>query len=133
MCAKSVQSCPTLCDPMDYSQPGSSVHGILQERILEWVAISFSMGSTQPRDRTYVSYFSCTGIGSRFSTTSTTWEAPYIRVYIYIFFPQSSSFFSTYCMLIKVNTCRKRNIWSSMPECCLAGHPRRVFARRKRK
>ena len=44
------QSCPTLCDPMDYSPPGSSVHGILQARILEWVAISSSRGSSQPRD-----------------------------------------------------------------------------------
>ena len=40
--AKSLQSCPTLCDPVDYSLPGSSVHGILQARILDWVAISFS-------------------------------------------------------------------------------------------
>ena len=40
--AKSLQSCPTLCDPMDSSPPGSSVHGILQARILEWAAISFS-------------------------------------------------------------------------------------------
>ena len=40
--AKSLQSCPTLCDPIDGSPPGSSVHGILQARILEWVAISFS-------------------------------------------------------------------------------------------
>ena len=38
------QSCPTLCDPVDCSPPGSSVHGILQARILEWVAISFSRG-----------------------------------------------------------------------------------------
>ena len=44
--------CPTLCDPMDYSLPGSSVHGILQAGILEWVAICFSRGSFQPRDRT---------------------------------------------------------------------------------
>ena len=44
MHAKSLQSCPTLCDPMDCSPPGSSVHGILQARILEWVAISFSRG-----------------------------------------------------------------------------------------
>ena len=41
--AKSLQSCPTLCDPMDYSLPGFSVHGILQARTLEWVAISFSI------------------------------------------------------------------------------------------
>ena len=44
--AKSIQSCPTLSDPMDYSMPGSSVRGILQARILEWVAISFSRGSS---------------------------------------------------------------------------------------
>ena len=43
MWAKSIQSCPTLCNPMDCSLPGSSVHGILQARILEWVAISFSI------------------------------------------------------------------------------------------
>ena len=42
--------CLTPCDPMDYSLPGSSVHGILQARILEWVAIPFSRGSSQPRD-----------------------------------------------------------------------------------
>ena len=47
------QSCLTLCDPMDYSPPGSSVHGILQERIPEWVVIPFSRGSSQPRDRTW--------------------------------------------------------------------------------
>ena len=44
--AKSLQSCPTLCDPMDSSPPGSSVHGILSTRILEWVAISFSNTAT---------------------------------------------------------------------------------------
>ena len=49
------QSCPTLCDPVDYSPPGSSVHGILRARILEWVAISFSRGSSRPRNRTQVS------------------------------------------------------------------------------
>ena len=49
------QSCPNLCDPVDYSPPGSSVHGILQARILEWVAISFSRGSSRPKDQTQVS------------------------------------------------------------------------------
>ena len=44
------QSCPTLCDPIDCSLPGSSVRGILQPRILEWVAIPFSRGSSQPRN-----------------------------------------------------------------------------------
>ena len=51
VCAKSLQSRPTLCDPMDHSLPGSSVHGILQAKILEWVAISSSRGSSRPRDR----------------------------------------------------------------------------------
>ena len=46
------QSCPALCDPMDCNLPGSSVHGIFQARILEWVTISFSRGSSQPKDRT---------------------------------------------------------------------------------
>ena len=48
------QSCPTLCDPVDCSLPGSSLHGILQATILEWLAISFSRGSSQLRDRTQV-------------------------------------------------------------------------------
>ena len=47
--------CPTLCNPMDYSLPGSSVHGILLARTLEWVANPFSRGSSRPRDRTQVS------------------------------------------------------------------------------
>ena len=49
------QSCPSLCDPMDCSLLCSSVHGIFQARVLEWVAISFSKGSSWPRDRTQVS------------------------------------------------------------------------------
>ena len=50
--AKSLQSCPMLCDPMDCSLPGSSVHGILQVRPLEWLAVSSSWGSSQSMDRT---------------------------------------------------------------------------------
>ena len=65
------QSCPTLRDPMDCSPPGSSVHGILQARTLEWVAIPFSRGSSQPRDWTWVS---C--IAGRFFTIWATREAP---------------------------------------------------------
>ena len=49
------QSCPTLCNSVGCSPPGSSVHGILQARVLDWVATSFSRGSSQPRDRTRVS------------------------------------------------------------------------------
>ena len=70
---KSFQLCPTLCNPMDYSLPGSSVCGIFQARILEWVAISFSRGSSWPKDQTHVSYVSC--IGRWVFTISATWEA----------------------------------------------------------
>ena len=62
VCACSVaQSCLTPCDPMDCSPPGSSVHGIFHARILQWVAISPSRGSSQPRDRTRVSHISWIG------------------------------------------------------------------------
>ena len=57
----SAQSCLTLCDPMDYSLPGSCIHGILQARILEWVVISFSRGSSHPRDWTHVCCVPCIG------------------------------------------------------------------------
>ena len=53
------KSHPTLCDPMDCSQPNSSIHGILQARKLDWVALPSSMGSSQPRDRNFISYVSC--------------------------------------------------------------------------
>ena len=55
VCVLVVQSCLTHCDPMDCSPPGFSVHEILQARILEWIAISFSRGSSQLRDQTWVS------------------------------------------------------------------------------
>ena len=60
--AKLLQSSPTLWDPMDYSLPGSSIHGITQARLLEWVAIYSSMGSSWSRNQNYVvSCISCTG------------------------------------------------------------------------
>ena len=59
--AKSLQLCSPLCSAMDCSLPGSSVHGILQARILEWVAAPSSRGSSRPWDRTCISYVSCTG------------------------------------------------------------------------
>ena len=65
--AKSLQSCPTLYDPMDCSPLGFSVHGILQARILAWVAMPSSRGSSQPRDRILVFCVYC--IASRFFTT----------------------------------------------------------------
>ena len=59
--AKLLQSHSTLCDPMDCSLPGSTVHGILQARILEWLATPSFRGSSQPRYQTHVSYVSCIG------------------------------------------------------------------------
>ena len=55
VCVKSLQLCLTLCNPMDCSPPGSSVHGILQAKILEWAATSSSRGSSQPRHKIGVS------------------------------------------------------------------------------
>ena len=91
VCACSVaQLCPTLCDPIDYSPPGSSVHGIRQARILELVAISSSRESSQSRDQTCISCVPC--IGRQILYHCTTWEAHikgtyicmYICVYIYM-------------------------------------------------
>ena len=65
------QSCPTLCEPMDCSPPGSSVHGIFQARILELVAMSYSRGSSRPRDQTHIS---CTGRQILYHRDA--WEAP---------------------------------------------------------
>ena len=82
------QSCLTLCDPMDCSPPGSSVHGVFQAWILEWVAVSFSRVSSLPRDRTRVSLI----VGRHFTIWATR-EAPYSRIgtlkffkFIYIYF-----------------------------------------------
>ena len=69
------QSCPTLCDPTDCSLPSFSVHGIVQARILEWVAISSSRECSQPRDQTHVSCASCTG-RQMLDATRATGEAP---------------------------------------------------------
>ena len=65
--------CPTLCNHMDRSPPGFFVHGILQARILEWVSIPFSRGSSQPRDQTQVS-----SIAHSFFTIWATQEVPKI-------------------------------------------------------
>ena len=73
------QSCLTLCNPMDCSLQGSSVHGIFQARVLEWVAISFSRGSSQPGDGTHVS---C--IARRFLPLSHQWSPRVIIIRSYL-------------------------------------------------
>ena len=72
--SNSRMSCPSPCIPMDSSLPGSFVHGILQARILEWVAISFSRGLSRPRDHICASGISC--IGKWILYHCATWEAP---------------------------------------------------------
>ena len=69
------QSCLTPCHPMDCSPPVSTAHGILQARILEWVAMPSSRGSSQPRDQTGISYVSCiVRQAGRLFAKSTNWE-----------------------------------------------------------
>ena len=77
MCAKSLQSCLTLCDTMNHSPPGSSVHGILQERILEWVAVPSSRDI--PNSGIEPASLICPALAGRFFTTSKTWEAQNIH------------------------------------------------------
>ena len=66
LCVQMLQSCSTLCDPMDHSPLGSSVHGVLQARLLKWIALPSSRGSSWRRDRTGISCISC--IADRFFT-----------------------------------------------------------------
>ena len=77
MWSEVAQSCPTLCDPMDCSLPGSSVHGIFQAIVLEWIATSFPRGSSQPRDWTQVSH-----IVDRHLTVWATRENSWILFYV---------------------------------------------------
>ena len=82
------QLCPTLCDSMDCNLPGSSIHGIFQARILEWVSISFSRRSPQPRDWTWVSHI----IGRRFTIWATMQVTFPMLIHICVFLPQTPHF-----------------------------------------
>ena len=75
-CCLVTKSCPALCDPMDCSPPGFSVHGISQARILEWVAISYSRDSSWPRNQTHIS---C--VGRRILYHWATKETPWLRMH----------------------------------------------------
>ena len=81
MCAKSLQLCPTLCDPVDCRPPGSSVHGILQARILEWVACP--PPGDLPDPGIEPSSLVSPALAGGFFTTSAAWEAPH-SIYIYM-------------------------------------------------
>ena len=71
---KSLQSCPTLCGPMDYSLPGFSIHGILQTRIREWLSLP-TLGDL-PNPETELASLVSPALTGRFFTTTATWEAP---------------------------------------------------------
>ena len=94
------QSCPTLCNPMDCSPPGSSVHGILLARILEWVATPFSRGSSQPRDQAQVSY-----IAGKVFTICATREVSYLSHVHKLYTTQHCINISLYIIFIKLLTC----------------------------
>ena len=86
------QLCSILCDPMDCSLPGSSIHGIFQARVLEWVVIAFSRGSSRPRDRTRVSHI----VGGCFTIWAT-------KDSVFIFFPcLCSSLQRCFCLIVSM-------------------------------
>ena len=76
-----LQLCLTLCNPAGCSPPGSSDHGIFQARILEWVATSYSRGSSLPRGQTHIPVSPALADG--FFTTVTTWEAQYFDYVVF--------------------------------------------------
>ena len=76
------ESCPTLCDPMNYSSPGSSVHGIFQARILEWVAISFSRDLPVPGIE--LASLASPAVASRFFTTA-PFRKPILQVHMMLY------------------------------------------------
>ena len=85
------QSCLTLCNPMDCSPPGSSVRGILQARLLAWVAMPSSRGSSQPRDRTQVSSIAGGILTAELPGVPNWWQYwPSKLLYSFFFFFQSS-------------------------------------------
>ena len=108
-CTGSVaQPFPTLCDPTDCSLPGSTVHGIIQTKILEWVAIFSCRGSSRPRDQTYVSCISC--ISRQILYHCTPWEAL-----------SAKSPLLKFCLILrpvqKKNSCNKLCRTSAWPTC----------------
>ena len=100
VCAKSLQSCPTLCDPMDCSLPGSSVHKIFQARTLEWVAISSS--SDLPNPGIEPESLMSSVLAAGFFTTSATWKAYNVITNRYHFWEEIRLEFFSFCDLVGI-------------------------------
>ena len=120
------QLCPTLCNPLDCSLPGSSVHGILQARILEWVAVPASRGSFQPKVRTQIS---C--ITGRFITTWATRETQELltisqshttsgNTRLCISYQYSTPAFPGFVVVLSLRCFGKINIWHFTFQCSCA-------------
>ena len=131
----SAQSCPTLCDPMDCSLPGSSVHGISQARVLGWVASPSSKGSFQPRDRTQVSLLQADSLplshqGSLTSSTSGTISLPDHHFLMFYGGPRETQFYS--CTITLIDNfhpttfllCLSQVTWYL---CCIYSHQENVM------
>ena len=106
------QSCSTLCDSMDYSPPGSSVHGIFQARIREWVAISPFRRSSQPWDQIHISSVSCIGRQTLYHWA--TWEAVSAanKLLVYCLCPSASM-----CVRVCVHVCVRACVCVCMCVC----------------
>ena len=122
MHAQSLQLCPTLCNPMDCSPPGSSVHGIFQARILGWDAMPSARGSSQSRDWTCISYIA--SIAGRFFTYCHTWEASFD---MHCLLKNVTQALSLKCHLLR-NLCDMRAKWRKKRMCWLK-HKRRKMSR----
>ena len=118
MHAKITSVVSDLCNPIDYSPPGSSVYGILQARILEWLARLSSRESSRPRDQTHVSCMSLMlpALTGSFFTTRVTWETLYLLVLV-------AQSYSTLCDLMEGSSCQaplsiefsRKEYWSRLP------------------
>ena len=112
LCMSTVtQSCPTLCNPVDYSLPGPSVHETFQAKILEWVAISYSKESSQLRDQTHVSCVSCSGREIFFTTAPGSVISVKLQYILWFGNIESQSLFWIQCHVLRQLSRRQNNFF----------------------
>ena len=120
------QLCLTLCDPMDCSLPGSFVHGILQAKILAWVAIPFPRASSQPRDWSQVSH-----IAGRFFTFWASRKTHFLPTWCQRQYPQIS--WLNKCQFLQVDSEAASTLWSQITWLCYSVLTQDVVLEPKRK